>query len=360
MTPEKVSNFQQKAVSPWHVEHDAISSLIDSDERVDLLEIMDNETNTVYKMLKFLSFQDVIKENITDYQLVNLSKESSLSLIRDYKNTLKNNLNGLIKLIKSMRIDNFDNYINSFEKFELNEDILELNSNLQRLHTEIINILQNYGIKEKIETDEKGYDESNILVYDVGHVTLLMNYDELPQHIKDFIKNFNELAEHKGSKAVIFYDKTDKIYRIDIYLGAAAGHRAIIKSSELENKFELIYTDACYSRLLAVAKLLNNYYGKDGEFITEIKDLEPNLINVTWKQAVLYFKSPNEFLSEMSDIIKVINWDYVVNPNNKQMIATVKNEAELIYDGAFHTDVKCHRSTIHLISEYIRGLIDSR
>ena len=355
---EKVSNFQQKAVSPWYVEHDAISGLIGSDERIDLLEIMDNEANIVYKMLKFLSFQDEIKEDITKYQLTILSKESSLSLIRDYKNRLKNDLNGLIKLIKSMRIDNFDKYINSFEKFELNEDILELNSNLQRLHTEIINILQNYGIKEKIETDEKGYDESNILVYDVGHVTLLMNYDELPQHIKDFIKNFNELAEHKGSKAVIFYDKTDKIYRIDIYLGAAAGHRAIIKV--YENTFELIYTDACYSRLLAVKKMCNDYYYKDDEFGVDVKELEPNLGNVTWKQAVLHFKSQNDFLSEMSDIIKVIKWDYVVNPNNKKMIATVENEAELIYEGAFRTDVKCHRSIIHLISEYIRGLIDSR
>lgn len=358
MTPEKVSNLQQKEVSPWYVEHDAISRLIGSDERIDLLEIMDNETNIIYKMLKFLRFQDEIKEDITKYQLAKLSKESSLSSIRYYKNTLKNDLNSLISLIKSMKIDNFDNYINSFEKFELNEDILELNSNLQRLHTEIINTLQNYGIKEKIETSEKGYDRSNILVYDVGHVTLLMNYDKLPQYIKDFIKNFNELAEHKGSKAVIFYDETDKIYRIDIYLGAATGHRAIIKSSEIENKFELIYTDACYSRLLAVAKMCNDYYDKDDKFGVDIKDLEPNLTNVTWKQAVLYFKSQNEFLPEMSDIIKIINWDYVVNMNNKKMIATVENEAELIYEGAFRTDVKCHRDIIHLISQYIRGLID--
>lgn len=354
MTPEKVSNLQQKAVSPWYVEHDAISKLIDSDEGINLLEIMDNETNIIYKMLKFLNFQDEIKEDITKYQLANLSKESSLSLIRDYKNTLKSNLNSLIRLIESMKIDNLDNYINSFEKFELNEDILELNNNLQNLHTEIIEILQNYGIKEKIETSEKGYDRSKILVYDIEQVTLLINYVELPQHIKDFIKNFNELAEHKGSKAVIFYDKTDKIYRIDIYLGAAAGHRAIIKV--YENTFELIYTDACYSRLLAVEMELENYKGKENEFSLEIKDLEPNLINVTWKQTVLYFKSSNDFLSEMADLIRVINWDYVVNINNQEMIATVENETELIYEGAFHTDVKCHKYIIRLINEYIRKL----
>ncbi len=357
MTPEKVSNIQQKAVRPWYVSHDAISGLISSDERINLLEIMDNETNVIYKMLDFLSYQDRIKEDITKYQLVNLSKESLSEKIKYYRDHLKSNLRQLIKLIESMKIDNFDKYINSFEKFELNEDIIELNSNLQSLHTKIIETLQNYGIKEKIETNEKGYDESNILVYDIEHVTLLMNYDELPQHLKDFITNFNELAEHKGSKAVIFYDKTDKMYRIDIYLGAAAGHRAIIKV--YENKFELIYTDACYSRLLAVAKMCNDYHNYNNEFYVDIKDLQPNLINVTWKQAVLYFKSSNEFLPEMADIIRVINWDFVVNPNNNEMIATVENEAELIYEGAFHTDVKCHGDIIHIMSEYVRGLRDS-
>lgn len=349
-----IDKIKEKAVPVWHVEHDAISGLIGSDERVDLLEIMDNETNIIYKMLKFLRFQDEIKEDITKYQLAKLSKDSSLSLINDYKKNLKSNLKGLIKLIESMKIDNFDKYVHEFEKFELDENILEINSNLQKLHTEIIEILQNYGIKEKLTTDEKGYDQSNILIYDVEHVTLLMNYDELPDYIKDFIKNFNELAEHKGSKAVIFYDKLGKTYRIDIYLGAATGHRAIIKVHE--NTFELIYTDACYSRLLAVAKMCNDYYGKDDEFGVDIKDLEPNLVNVTWKQAVLYFKSSNEFLPEMADLIRVINWDYVVNSNNKNMIATVENEAELIYEGAFRTDVKCHRKIIYLIEQYIRRL----
>jgi len=350
----KKPNGQEKVVPPWYIERDAISSLIDSDERVDLLEMMDNETNIVYKMLKFLHTQDNVKESITKYQMAMLNKESSLSLIRDYKKDLISNIKWLIRIIESMRIDDFDEYVNAFEKFESNEDVLELNSNLQRLHTEIVGVLQNYGIREKIETDKHGMDTSNILIYEVGSVTLLMKYEELPQYIKDFITNFNELAVVKGSKCVIFYDKIGKTYRIDIYLGAASGHRAIIKAFEESDTFELVYTDACYSRLMAVKMMLENYH--KGEFGMEVKDLQPDLGNVTWKQAVLYFKSPNMFLSEMADLIKIINWDYIVNVNNKEKIATVENEAETIYDGAFGMDVKCHASIVKLMTGYLGRL----
>jgi len=341
---DKIENIQHKVVNPLYLEHHATTTLIDTTTMINILEFIDKETDIIYKMLRFLREQDEIKEYITKYQMGNY----------EYITVIKSNIKYLITLIESMKIEEFDKYIEIFEKFEFNKDIIKLSNNLQNIHTDIINILQNYGIKEKQETNTDGYDESKIIIYDIKYVTLLIDYNNIPEHIKDFIENFNELAEHKGSKAVIFYDNTSKIYRIDIYLGAAAGHRAIIKVHE--NIFELIYTDACYSRLLAVQKMCNDYHGKSGEFDIEIKELQPNLGNVSWKQSVLYFKSPNEFLSEMADLIKVINWDFVVNPNNKEMISSVENEAETIYRGAFNTNVKCHKDIIHIMSEYIRGL----
>ena len=135
-------NIKESSLPSYFLVHDAVTTIYE--KRTDIMDILDSDINIIYKMFRFLSAQDDLKEYIFKYQTSNIEdKEYNLQ-------KLNISIETIIKIVKNMNITIFDKYIEKFYEFFIDKDIIKLNNNLQNLHNEIIYTLQNYGIQERV------------------------------------------------------------------------------------------------------------------------------------------------------------------------------------------------------------------
>lgn len=130
----------EKTIPPYLLVRSS-STTLESKEKVNLLKMLDEDLNLVHTLSELLFINDEIKEYIFKYQTEKTEK--------NYKQ-LKETTETLIEFIKKTKIESLKQYTYNLKKSLEDKDIISFNNTLQNLHTEIVDILKNYGIKEKL------------------------------------------------------------------------------------------------------------------------------------------------------------------------------------------------------------------
>ncbi len=315
-------------------------------DRKPLLPLLDPNLELMTKVMRLLFSHDLLKDEIYEYQqkkqtlfigiIPNLKE---LSDITEFKNLLDQ----LNKLLAEVGDKNYI-YRHDIEEFNKTRPITEtfiiqLNNILQKIHDVSSDVLLEYNTVFKTFKDERGKERTDVLYIRIGTSTRVLNIEpyNLPEDIIRFINAFNEEIEKSdyASYLNVIYIPFDKKYRLDLTLGAAFAHRAVIiyDPDPSQKYFDHIYADTNYSRTLAWKKYLVDFSEESSKvtinFIEDKK--QPYEKSIVWRYTLMKVRIDKEFLSDMAIIIYLMNWDGIINHSSRYDIMTPEDEAEIIY-----------------------------
>lgn len=315
-------------------------------DRKPLLPLLDPNLELMTKVMRLLFAHDLLKDEIYDYQqekptlYIGIIPElEELSDIAEFKNLLDQ----LNKLLAGVGGKNYI-YRHDIEEFNKTRDITErfviqLNNILQRIHDVSSEVLLEYNTVFKTFKDEKGREHTEVLYIRIGKSTRVINVEpyNLPEDIIKFINAFNDEIEKSdyASYLNVIYIPFDKKYRLDLTLGAAFAHRAVIiyDTDTSQKFFEHTYADTNYSRTLAWKKYIVDFSEEASKatinFIEETR--KPDEKSLAWRYTLMKVRVEKEFLQDLAIIIYLINWDGVINHSIRYDIMEVEDEADIIY-----------------------------
>lgn len=315
-------------------------------DRESLMQLLDPNLELMSKVMRLLFAHDMLKDNIYRYQLKKdtlyigiLPELKELSDITEFKN-LDSQLDKLISEVGGK------NYIYRHDIDEFNKTrpitetfIIQLNNILQRIHDVSSDILLGYNTVFRTFKDERGNERTEILYIRIGKSTRILNIEpyNLPQDIINFINAFNTEIEKSGyaSYLNVIYIPLDKKYRIDITLGAAFAHRAVIiyDTDSSQIFFEHTYADTNYSRTLAWQKYIVDFSEEASKATIDILEhkRQPYEKSLVWRYTLMKVRMEKEFLQNLAIIIYLINWDGIINHSSRFDIMKPEDEADIIY-----------------------------
>lgn len=341
-----------------------------------LLPYLDTNLDFISKITRLLYIHDILKEDIYRYQkeVKRVYRSGiAISIVKELKDLedieqfrlFKDEIYALLKEVhdNSKEYKTTEIYVSpsEIEKFNAKHEItdtflIRLNNILQRIHSMCLDIISEYNMLAKTYIDEKGLESTRILFFQIGSIRVInIEPYNLPNDIIYFINAFNE--EIKKSKyasyANILFIKSDNKYRIDLTLGAAYSHRAVViyDTNPEEKYFEHIYVDGNYSRTLAWKIYMSDYLNEEinkvdinildtdrpqFEDIEEGEEKPKPLASLAWRDSFLKVRIEKEYLLDLAIIIYLINWDGLINHSSRYDIMSVADEAEIIYQFAVH------------------------
>ncbi len=333
-----------------------------------LLPELDSNLDLISRVTRLLIAHDNVRENVYRYQqekgilCITIIKElQELSDIEQFKIFLTE----LTKFLRDAYVDpesekrgcvyqvDISNYE---EKHPYKKFLIELNNILQNIHTLCLDILQEYDMISAQYTSKIGIDETKILYFGIGSARIInIEPYNIPQPLINFVNAFNEEVNASGYATYlnVLYMKLDKKYRLDLTLGAAFNHRSLIlfDPDQLVGTFEHTYIDGNYTRIVAWKKFLSDFgpnIEKEPIYIIEKrKDITKSISEMgeekelekalAWRDSLLKVQIPKEYLSDIVNIIYLINWDGVINHSSRRDIMSIEDEANIIHYYGLYT-----------------------